>query len=89
MAKKSSKKLDPKKLFTVMTVDRETIAESLNSAIEVTGSEVPEFAPDDPRLTDEVCQNFADSLYDAYCEVADDEMNEADHQMYIDALDQF
>lgn len=86
---KKSKKLDPHKLFTVMTVDRATIADSLNMAIQINGSEVPEFEQDDPRLTDKVCQGIANSLYDAYTNAADDAMDEAEHEMYIEAIDQF
>lgn len=88
--KKAVKKLDPKKLFVVMTVSRETIADNLNMALQVDGREdVSEFSASDPRLTDKVCQDFADSLYDAYTNAADDQMDEAEHEMYIEALDQF
>jgi len=88
--KRTAKKHDPKQLFTIMTVDRETIADMLNSAAEVTGKELEEeFTPTDPRLTDKVCQDIADTLYDAYTNNADEELDAAEKDVYIDYLENF
>lgn len=87
-AKKRTKH-DPKKLFTVITVSRSDIASQLNAAIAMTGTDIAEFEDNDPRLTDKVCQDLADKLYDAYCNGADDAMDEAEHVMYVDSLEQF
>lgn len=88
--KRIAKKLDPKKLFVIMTVDRETIAEMLNAALENTDGSmdhVNHFSEDDPRLTDEVCQDIANSLYDAIGNV--DENDYAERDVYASALEQF
>jgi hypothetical protein len=85
--KRASKMHDPKQLFILCQYSRESIAEELNTAIEATGSEVEEFTPDDLRLTDEVCQAYVDSVYDAWTNV--DETAEAEQQVTIDALEQF
>jgi hypothetical protein len=88
--KKPAKKLDAKKLFVIMTVSRESIAEMLNCALEDTDGSmdhVNHFSEDDPRLTDEVCQDIANTLYDAMCNV--DENDRAEHEVYSSALEQF
>lgn len=72
---------DPKKLFVISAISRKDIAESLNNALESLGVSAgcesldepltdeqldrAYFAPDDPRLTDKVCQKIAALLYDA------------------------
>lgn len=71
-AKKSAnkpKKLDPEQVFIIQTVTREAVADTLNGVIQSEGWDVPEFTPDDPRLTDDVCQAIADGTNEAYCEV--------------------
>ncbi len=86
--KKASKKLDPKKLFVVITISRESIAEMLNCALEDReDDDFEHFEDDDKRLTDKVCQDIADTLYDAYCNV--DDMDTAEIEVYRSALDQF
>lgn len=87
-----SKKLDPKKLFVIMTVSRATVAEMLNNALEDTEGEmdhVIHFSEDDPRLTDKVCQDIADTLYDALTNCDDDRTAQAEYNVYCSALDQF
>lgn len=83
--KRTARKLDPSKRFVIQTVSREDIADMLNEAIEASGtSSVAEFADDDARLTDEVCQDIANSLYDA------SEVDDAVEQdVYASALEQF
>ncbi len=73
MPKLKSKKLDPKKLFVVSTVSRETIAESLNDALDHIGSDVARYSPDDLRLTDQTCQDIADALYSVSADSTDEE----------------
>jgi hypothetical protein len=80
---------NPNQKFVVITVDRSTIAECLNNAIEASASEIPPFTADDGRLTDELCQSIADSLYDSYVDVADEGMADAENYVYLSALDEF
>jgi len=87
MANKKKSAFDPKKLFVICAYSREAIAEELNAAIEVTGSEVPEFSADDPRLTDKVCQDYVNNVYDAWTNI--DETTDAEHQVTIETLEQF
>lgn len=47
-------------MFTAVALDRETIAQELNSEL----LPADQLADDDPRLTDEVCQEFADKYGD-------------------------
>ncbi len=59
-------KHDPKELFTISTISRKGIAELLNNAIDAAGAiDVDRFRTNDPRLTDKVCREIADLLYDA------------------------
>ena len=52
---------DPKQLFVVSAITRESIAEDLNVILEV--SDVDDrLLPDDDRLTDEVCREYAKEL---------------------------
>lgn len=76
MPAKKAAKLDPKKLFVITAISRASIAESLNNAVEEAwedGVDVEAFADDDPRLTDKVCQDFADDLYDGVSDTVMDE----------------
>ncbi len=74
-AKKKAKRLDPEQLFVIQSTSRASIAESLNLALEDEEGvdHVMHFQPDDPRLTDKVCQEFADTLYDAASDTAMDD----------------
>lgn len=76
--KKSPKKLDKNQLFVVQTVSRQFIADALNNALEDEDGvdEVDHFSPDDPRLTDKICQEFADTLYE---EASDNLLEEQEH----------
>lgn len=59
-------KLNPKQLFTISAISRRDIAEMLNSSIDAAGAtDVDSFKKDDPRLTDEVCKEIANLIYDA------------------------
>jgi len=51
--------MDPKQLFVISAISREGIAEELSEIME--GGEG--IKPDDPKLTDEFCQEFANGLY--------------------------
>ncbi len=86
-AKKASKKLDPNKVFTIMVTTRATIAEDLNAHIDAFAKEIKPFTPDDPRLTDEMCQNIAENLYEGYGEV--DENDYVQQAVYGSVLEQF
>jgi hypothetical protein len=55
----ANKKLDPEQTFVIMEVSRKKIAETLNSIADIEGWNAPKFTPDDPRLTNEVCQEIA------------------------------
>lgn len=62
-------KLDPKQLFVISQISRADIAKMLNDSIDAAGaSDVDRFKRDDPRLTDEVCKEIADLVYDADCQ---------------------
>jgi len=52
---------DSKQLFTTNAVTREGIAEELNLTLECCELE-ERIAPDDDRLTDEICQQYADAI---------------------------
>jgi hypothetical protein len=70
MPKKATpKRLDPKQSFVALSHTREEIAEELNSIAQSEGWENPKFTKDDPRLTDEVCQDIVDGVQSAYCDV--------------------
>lgn len=59
-------KLNPKQLFVISTISRADIAEMLNNAIDAAGAtDVDAFRKADPRLTDEVCKEIANLIYDA------------------------
>lgn len=79
--KKAAKKLDANKLFTINTISRAGIAELLNAALEDEDDvdHVMHFSDDDPRLTDKVCQEFANMLYDNVTETVINETEECDH----------
>lgn len=78
--------LDPNQRFVARSYTRKHIANSLNAAIEVAKSDVPHFAPDDPRLTDEVCRAFAESTWEA---MDLDAVAEAEHEAWVAFLDRF
>jgi hypothetical protein len=59
-------KHDPKQLFVITTISRKDIAEMLNNSIDAAGAtDVDRFKRDDPRLTDKVCREVANLIYDA------------------------
>ena len=55
--------LDPTQLFVVNAISRGGFADDLNELFTNTAPE-PEFAQDDDRLTDAICQKYADALGD-------------------------
>lgn len=85
--KRASKMHDPKQLFVLVQYSRQAIANELNEAIENEEKEIEPFAPDDPRLTNKVCQDYVDAVYDAWMNI--DEMSDVEHQVTIEALEQF
>lgn len=82
MAKKP-KKHDPKQVFVIMSTTREDIARDVNELIENEGWDVPELAPDDPRLDDEFCQDFANMTNEAHCDVDEVVDREYQHQRAV------
>ncbi len=68
---------DPKKLFVIAALSRKDIANNLNVALDTLHTDIIDeggkpfdlkkayFKPNDPRLTDKVCQKIVDKLYDA------------------------
>jgi hypothetical protein len=87
MANTKKSVFNPKQSFSLVSYSREAIASELNLAIEVTESDVSPFAPNDPRLTDQVCQGYVEAVYDAWTNI--DELMDVEHQVTIDALEQF
>lgn len=82
---------DPSKLFAVVTVSRMSIADQLNSAI--TELEDPAaiapFTDDDSRLTDEVCQAIADSLWEVNASLPVELSCELEGEVYATALERW
>jgi hypothetical protein len=75
------KKLDPKQLFIISAISRKDIAEMLNDSAFRSGRvDVDRFTRHDTRLTDAVCREVADLIYDAECQADDrtlDRLSEA------------
>lgn len=69
--KKTKKSLDSKQSFVAIAYTREEIAEELNGIAQNEGWDDPKFTKDDPRLTDEVCQDIVDGVQSAYCDCDD------------------
>ena len=66
------RKLDPKQLFVISAITRKGVAEMLNDSIEASGAkDVDRFTRHDPRLTDDLCREVADLIYDAECQADD------------------
>lgn len=76
---KKPTRFDPDQLFQVRTISRRCVAEALNAAIEEENLKVKSFADDDARLTDKVCQDFADALFDGESDSC------LDNQSYVEA----
>lgn len=68
-----AKPLNPKKAFVAISYTREEIAEELNGIADNEGwsKGFVKFSKDDPRLTDEVCQDIVDGVQSAYCDIDD------------------
>lgn len=77
------KRLDPNQVFTIITTTREEIARDVNSLIDSEGWDVPELTPDDPRLDDEFCQDFANMTAEAVYEVDEVVDREYQHQRAV------
>ena len=82
-------KLDPKQVFIVRSWSREEIAHELNEIIaakvgELEGTKIKAFDADDPRLTDEVCEEFCDAIEDAIAE--EDGVVDRQYELHIDLL---
>lgn len=66
--------LDPNQLFVISAISREGIAEDLNDYVLAHGVITePPLAEGDPRLTDEICNEYAELLGNINCEHEDDE----------------
>ncbi len=71
--------LNPEQLFIVSTVSRQDLCDEINHCLDE-GDYLEPMPPEDDRLTDELCQKYADGLHKisinhAYdrCERAQDE----------------
>ncbi len=85
---------DPEELFTISTISRKDIAEALNDAAECeseqTGEMVTKIADNDPRLTREFCQEWANGLYEIDGEYPEeDEANSLYHEHACEFLEKF
>jgi hypothetical protein len=65
----TKKKHNPKQVFVALSSTREEIAEKLNGVMYAEGWDAPKFTPDDPRLTDKLCQDVVDGTQSAVCDV--------------------
>jgi hypothetical protein len=74
---------NPEQVFVVQSVTRSEIADTINGVIQNEGWKIPEFTPDDDRLTDEVCQSIADGTNEAICEVDDVVDKEYEHHVEV------
>lgn len=87
---KQTKRLDPKQSFVVQSMTREDIANTINDILSGGIDDHPslegvkEFTADDPRLTDEVCQRFADGTNDAICE--EDGVVDREYEIHTDIV---
>lgn len=72
--------LNPDQVFVVQSMTRRCVAERFNEIIENDSLSIPEFKPDDARLTDEVCQAVADGSNDAIAQV--DEVVDQEYQLH-------
>lgn len=79
----TKKRPDPKQVFIIQSTTRGDICRDINDLIENEGWDVPRLEPDDPRLDDEFCQNFADMSMEAVCEVDEVVDREYQHQRSI------
>ncbi len=79
--------LDPKKLFVVSAVTREGIAADLNDYLQNCEDE-RRVTDDDDRLTDEVCQYYADLVSEIECgeDMTEGDKEEAFEQAFADTL---
>lgn len=77
---------DPKKLFVINAIDRKGVAEELNDYLEDHGQKRV-VADDDDRLTDEICQRYADSLASIDEDESEDVRDEIAASFCYDILD--
>jgi|SRR5579863_6410562 len=83
----ATRKHHPEKVFIILSTTRGEIARDVNDLIENEEWKVPRFEPDDPRLTDEFCQSFADCTSEAHCEVDEIVDREYQHQRAVVACE--
>jgi hypothetical protein len=72
------KRLNPEQVFIIMSVTRGEICREVNELIENEEWDVPKLEPDDPRLDDEFCQDFADQTAETFSDV--DETHDREYQ---------
>lgn len=77
-------KFDPQQVFVVNSITRAEVAEEFNNIIECRNLEMTDFSADDLRLSDKVCQRFADRLFEAWSEA--DDVVEIAFELHLDLL---
>ncbi len=83
--------LDPQAKFAVVVLTRANIAENLNNMIEELEVEatVKKYTDDDPRLTDEFCQKYVESINDHLYEKDDEVLGDAEYNATHDLIESF
>lgn len=64
---------NPKQKFTISTVTRKDIALDLNEVLDSYDAAGKRFTPGDKRLTDKLCQEYANAIHEADVDNCGDE----------------
>lgn len=88
-AKRAPSRLPATKRFEVSAISRGEIASLLNAAIAGCKAKVKRFRPDDPRLTDKLCEAFAWSVNDQLSLDGDEDVEEAQRDVAVDTIEEF
>lgn len=78
---------DPNQVFVVRSFTRAEIAKELNDLIDCEGLKIEPFKEDDGRLTDEVCESFANATEEAISEA--DEVVDREYSNHFQQTDKF
>jgi hypothetical protein len=81
------KKLNPDQVFVIQSVTRAEVADTMNGVIQNQAWKIPEFTPDDPRLTDEVCEAIAGGSFEAICET--DDVVDKEYEYHLEVVREF
>lgn len=73
---------NPHQAFTITSITRGQIAIELNEFLKVECGQEPHFEEGDPRLTDAICEEYADNL----CELDSQYTGDRECDGYVDAL---